>query len=62
MEVYTPQMAAYARALSDATGEPVGRAVLLFLSPAGALERTIEGSTLTDVNVGELVSTRSEGA
>ena len=62
VQAYTPQMAAYARALCDATGEPVGRAVLLFLSPAGALERTIEGSTLTDVNVGELVSTRSEGA
>jgi ATP-dependent exoDNAse (exonuclease V) beta subunit len=33
---YRPQLAAYAAAMEAAVGEPVARAVLLFLSPAGA--------------------------
>jgi ATP-dependent helicase/nuclease subunit A len=39
---YRPQMAAYAAALQAATQEPVRRCVLLFLSPGGAVERTVE--------------------
>lgn len=40
---YRPQMAAYAAALAAATDEPVTRCVLVFLSPRGADERTVEG-------------------
>jgi hypothetical protein len=40
---YRPQMAAYAAALQAATQEPVTRCVLVFLSPGGAVERTVEG-------------------
>jgi ATP-dependent exoDNAse (exonuclease V) beta subunit len=39
---YRPQLAAYAAALQAATGERIARCVLLFLSPTGAVERTIE--------------------
>jgi ATP-dependent exoDNAse (exonuclease V) beta subunit len=39
-----PQLAAYAAALqAAATQEPVTRCVLLFLSPRGAVERTVTG-------------------
>jgi ATP-dependent helicase/nuclease subunit A len=38
---YRPQIAAYVAALTAATGMPVTRGVLLFLSPAGAVERVI---------------------
>jgi ATP-dependent helicase/nuclease subunit A len=40
---YRPQMAAYAAALQAATQEPVTRCILVFLSPGGAIERTVEG-------------------
>ena len=40
---YRPQMAAYAAALQAATQESVTRCVLVFLSPGGAVERTVEG-------------------
>ena len=40
---YRPQLAAYATALQAATQEPVTRCILLFLSPGGAVERTVEG-------------------
>jgi ATP-dependent helicase/nuclease subunit A len=40
---YRPQMAAYAAALQAATQEPVTRCILLFLSPGGAVERTVNG-------------------
>jgi ATP-dependent exoDNAse (exonuclease V) beta subunit len=40
---YRPQLAAYATALHAATRELVTRCILLFLSPAGAVERTVEG-------------------
>jgi ATP-dependent helicase/nuclease subunit A len=36
VDFYRPQMAAYAAAVEAATGEPVARCVLLFLSPTGA--------------------------
>ncbi len=39
---YRPQLAAYAAALQAATGERIARCVLLFLSPTGAVERTVE--------------------
>jgi len=39
---YRPQMAAYAAALQAATQELVTRCVLVFLSPGGAVERTVE--------------------
>jgi ATP-dependent helicase/nuclease subunit A len=38
---YQTQLAVYARAISDATGEPVTRALLLFLRPSGALEHPV---------------------
>jgi len=40
---YRPQMAAYAAALQAATQEPVTYCILVFLSPGGAVERTVEG-------------------
>jgi RecB family exonuclease len=40
---YRPQMGAYAAALQAATQEAVTRCVLVFLSPGGAVERTVEG-------------------
>ncbi|HEX6338260.1 MAG TPA: UvrD-helicase domain-containing protein [Jiangellaceae bacterium] len=39
---YRPQVAAYVAGLAAATGRPVARAELLFLSPAGAVERTVD--------------------
>ncbi len=39
--VYLPQMAAYAKALSHATGKTVEKTVLVFLSPEGATERSL---------------------
>ena len=39
---YRPQLAAYATALQAATQEPVTRCILVFLSPDGATERTID--------------------
>ncbi|HEU0213641.1 MAG TPA: PD-(D/E)XK nuclease family protein, partial [Jiangellaceae bacterium] len=39
---YRPQVAAYVAGLAAATGRPVARAILLFLSPSGTLERTVE--------------------
>jgi ATP-dependent exoDNAse (exonuclease V) beta subunit len=41
VDYYRPQMAAYALAIQAATGQPVDRCVLLFLTPAGAHERQI---------------------
>ena len=40
---YRPQLAAYATALQAATHEPIARCVLIFLSPHGAVERTVDG-------------------
>ena len=40
--LYRPQLAAYARAVEDATGEPVARTTLLFLTPARAYERPLD--------------------
>jgi hypothetical protein len=39
---YRPQMAAYVAGLTAAAGLPVSRAVLLFLSPTAAIERTVD--------------------
>jgi hypothetical protein len=36
-------MAAYAAALEAATQEPVTHCILVFLSPGGAVERTVDG-------------------
>jgi ATP-dependent exoDNAse (exonuclease V) beta subunit len=38
---YRPQIAAYVTGLAAATGRPVARAVLLFLSPSDATERAV---------------------
>lgn len=38
---YATQLAVYARAIADAAGEPVTRAVLLFLRPGGAVEHPV---------------------
>ncbi|HEX2809810.1 MAG TPA: PD-(D/E)XK nuclease family protein, partial [Kineosporiaceae bacterium] len=38
---YRPQMQAYALALTEALGEPVSQAVLLFLHPQGAFEESV---------------------
>jgi len=46
VERYRPQLAAYAAATEVAVGERVSRAVLLFLSPAGA--RAVEVPGLAD--------------
>jgi RecB family exonuclease len=39
---YRPQVAAYVTGLAAATGRPVARAVLLFLSPTGTVERMVD--------------------
>lgn len=39
---YTVQLAAYAHAVGQVVGEPVARAVLLFIGPAGAVEREVD--------------------
>jgi ATP-dependent helicase/nuclease subunit A len=39
--VYQTQLTVYARAISDAAGEPVTRALLLFLRPSGAVEHLV---------------------
>jgi ATP-dependent exoDNAse (exonuclease V) beta subunit len=41
ISLYRPQLAAYAQAVEDATGEPVARSILLFLTPAAAYEHTL---------------------
>jgi ATP-dependent exoDNAse (exonuclease V) beta subunit len=38
LDFYRPQMAVYASAVGAAVGEPVQRAILLFLSPTNAIE------------------------
>jgi ATP-dependent helicase/nuclease subunit B len=43
VECYRPQLAAYAAAVQAATGEPVVRCVLLFLSPDGADALVVPG-------------------
>ncbi|GAA4982439.1 UvrD-helicase domain-containing protein [Pseudonocardia tropica] len=44
LAAYTTQLEVYARAIADATGEPVVRRVLVFLRPDGAVEYMVEGS------------------
>jgi ATP-dependent exoDNAse (exonuclease V) beta subunit len=46
VEQYNVQLAAYARALTEATGEPVVACVLCFLRPEGAIEVTLTGDAL----------------
>lgn len=41
LTAYETQLAVYARAITDATAEPVTRSVLLFLRPTGALEHAL---------------------
>jgi len=41
VEHYRPQLSAYARAISRATGRPVGRGVLVFARPGTALEHDV---------------------
>ncbi|MGH9188613.1 MAG: UvrD-helicase domain-containing protein [Acidimicrobiales bacterium] len=43
---YKVQLAAYAHAVGQVVGEPVARAVLLFLGPADAVEREVDVSTV----------------
>jgi ATP-dependent helicase/nuclease subunit A len=43
---YRVQLAAYAYAVSSVVGEAVARAVLLFLGPAGAVEREVDVATV----------------
>ena len=51
---YRLQLAAYARAVAAAVGEPVARAVLVFLAPEGAVEREVPGLIEALDEVGEL--------
>jgi ATP-dependent helicase/nuclease subunit A len=43
VDFYRPQMAVYAAAVEAAIGEPVRRAVLLFLAPGGAIAAEVSG-------------------
>jgi len=52
---YRPQLAAYAVAVAAATGETVSRCVLLFLSPAGAHERSVDDLAGAAVQVRDAV-------
>jgi ATP-dependent exoDNAse (exonuclease V) beta subunit len=55
---YRPQLGAYAAALEAATGERVARCVLLFLSPTGAVERTVDDIDTTIAQVRDAVESR----
>jgi ATP-dependent exoDNAse (exonuclease V) beta subunit len=54
--VYRPQLAAYARALADATGEPIAGAVLVFLHPDGAVDRHLSAQQLDQLDLEELAN------
>jgi ATP-dependent exoDNAse (exonuclease V) beta subunit len=54
--LYRPQMAAYVKALSDATGENVVGAVLVFLHPEGAIDRLLTGAELASLDLTELAA------
>ncbi len=43
---YQVQLAAYAHAVGEVVGEPVARAVLLFLSPSAAIERHVDVTSI----------------
>jgi len=47
VQVYLPQMAAYAQALERSTGRRVSMAVLIFLDPSGATEQVLLERQLT---------------
>ncbi len=46
--LYRPQLAAYARCVEAATGEPVSHAVLVFVAPGGAYQHTLSRDVLVD--------------
>jgi ATP-dependent helicase/nuclease subunit A len=52
---YRPQMAAYATAIEAATGEPVHRCVLLFLTPDGTYDRQVTDIQQAKAQVRNLV-------
>jgi ATP-dependent exoDNAse (exonuclease V) beta subunit len=52
--VYRPQLAAYARALADATGEKIAGAVLVFLHPQGAIDRHLTAGDLAELDLADL--------
>jgi hypothetical protein len=54
--VYRPQLAAYARALADATGERIAGAVPVFLHPAGATDRHLSMEQLAELDLDELAA------
>ena len=41
LDYYTPQLAAYALLVAEATGSPVSSALIVFLTPKGAVERKV---------------------
>ena len=41
LDYYTPQLAAYALLVAEATGSPVSSVLILFLTPEGAVERQV---------------------
>ena len=49
--LYRPQMAAYAKALADATGEAVAGAVLVFLHPEGAVDHWLGIEELAELDL-----------
>jgi ATP-dependent exoDNAse (exonuclease V) beta subunit len=52
--LYRPQMAAYVRALEDATGRTVSRAVLVFCRPEGSVDRTLSRDDLATTDLDTL--------
>jgi ATP-dependent exoDNAse (exonuclease V) beta subunit len=58
--VYRPQLAAYAKALADATGEQVAGAVLVFLHPDGATDRWLTPADLADLDLEQLAEQVAE--
>ena len=63
---YLPQMAAYAHALSRATGGPVQAAELLFLSPGDATAHRLEWAAMTTAlplhDIGRLLTEQTQAA
>jgi ATP-dependent helicase/nuclease subunit A len=60
VEGYRLQGAAYAVAVGRATGEPVTRVVFLFLTPQGAVERTLGDLEAAVADVERLVAAGQE--
>jgi ATP-dependent helicase/nuclease subunit A len=59
---YRPQLVGCALAIRDATGGPLPRCVLVFLTPGGAIERTVDGIAEATTAIPAALGLLREGA